>query len=128
MSGPPDGSALREREQRARAGILEAAHGLRDAIARDAGRLSRDHPWALPIAGFCAGFLLPSLLPGQRPDARAARRFEPAPPSRIGHAWAEARSAAADSLASALAALVRRLLDASATTPTPESRNGFQEE
>lgn len=63
-------SAMRDRKARARDGIRRAAGGLRDTIVGAARCERLDHPWVLPAAGFCAGFLIPFLFPDRRSRAR----------------------------------------------------------
>jgi hypothetical protein len=116
---------LRDRERWARARIAAAARGLGTALAGGADRTRREHPWALPVVGFCAGLLVPFLVPSRRPRERPPARG--ATPSRMQGAWADARTAAADTLSQALAAVIRRLLDAPSSSRAPENSNGRSE-
>jgi hypothetical protein len=113
---------LRCREALARARLKSAALGLKDTLVEGARRERRTHPWAFPIAGFCAGVVAAFLLPERRSRERAVRP----PPKRpeLSDAWAEARAAAAETLSQAIGAAIRRLLQPPQRVRSPEDDNG----
>jgi hypothetical protein len=116
-----DRETLRCREAAAKAKLRAAARSLGDSIASGVRREQRLHPWVLPIAGFCTGFLIPFLLPDRASRARAARAARPPAPSKLRDAWADARCAAAETLTQAVGAAIRRLLDPPPRSPTGDS-------
>jgi hypothetical protein len=59
--------SLEEREVVALARVRAAARDLKRAVFAAAMRGAREHPWALPSVGFCAGILAPFLVPDRRP-------------------------------------------------------------
>jgi hypothetical protein len=116
---------LQRREAIARQRLRLAARDLKDTVLAGARREHRRHPWTLPAAAFLGGLLVPLLAPPR--DGRSGPRRDE-PPRRVDtfglrDAWADARSAAADTLAEALGAAVRRLFSASDCRNT-EHRNG----
>jgi hypothetical protein len=105
---------LRDREEGAKDRLSESARSLADMVSQEAKRLQEEHPWALPAIGFCAGLLVPFLVPARR---EAAARTASRATSHVRDAWDEARCAAADTLTEAVGAVIRRLL-----APEPRER------
>ena len=98
---------LRTRECLAREEIKYTARSLKHAIAAAVKRESQENPWTLPVAGFCAGVLIPFLIPvrGQKRRAPGVGRKPAAP--RVRDADAEAGAVAAAALTQAIGATVR---------------------
>jgi hypothetical protein len=94
----------------ARARVKSAARDLNHAVVDAGSRIVRAHPWAAAAAGFCVGFAAPFLFrPRSEPEELASEAMEEAAGGLRG-VWTEARAAAVQAFACALAVSVDRLV------------------
>ena len=94
----------------ARARVKSAARSLNHAVVDAGSQIVRAHPWAAAAAGFGIGFAAPFLFRSRsEPEELASEAMEEAAGGLRG-VWNEARSAAVQAVACALAVSVDRMV------------------